>query len=214
MTPKPDYADLEELTKAFFTDAKRIFSRQIFPNSTTSFSSHNVSLPASFEYDGSLVSAYRNILATSDANLRNKQTHSEFLSNHGFLIDGKLTLAGKLLFTKVPTKYLESAWTQCSFYFGAEKTRKRSISNVTGPLPEQLDKILEFVEKNTRLIAEPLPGTMQANEAPEYPMTAIREIVANALCHRDYGDAQRWSSIAIYSDRIEVKNPGDWPPAY
>jgi predicted HTH transcriptional regulator len=43
---------------------------------------------------------------------------------------------------------------------------------------------------------------------PIYPETAIREIIANALIHQDFVVTGAGPVIEIYSDRIEVTNPG------
>jgi ATP-dependent DNA helicase RecG len=44
----------------------------------------------------------------------------------------------------------------------------------------------------------------------EYPLKAIREIILNALTHRDYSIHTEGSPIRIlfYTDRLEVENPG------
>jgi ATP-dependent DNA helicase RecG len=42
-----------------------------------------------------------------------------------------------------------------------------------------------------------------------YPQTAIREIVANALIHQDFTISGTGPFIEIYSDRVEIINPGN-----
>jgi len=44
---------------------------------------------------------------------------------------------------------------------------------------------------------------------PVYPETAIREVIANALIHQDFLVSGAGPVIEIYSDRIEVTNPGN-----
>jgi tetratricopeptide (TPR) repeat protein len=44
----------------------------------------------------------------------------------------------------------------------------------------------------------------------EYPMICVREVIANALVHRDYQDGNRNSHFRIFSDRIEIVSPGEW----
>ncbi|MEO5357063.1 MAG: putative DNA binding domain-containing protein [Nitrospirae bacterium YQR-1] len=41
-----------------------------------------------------------------------------------------------------------------------------------------------------------------------YPELAIRELVANALIHQDVADTGSFVMIEIYTDRIEISNPG------
>jgi predicted HTH transcriptional regulator len=44
---------------------------------------------------------------------------------------------------------------------------------------------------------------------PVYPFTAVREVVANALIHQDFTINGAGPLIEIYSDRVEVINPGN-----
>jgi ATP-dependent DNA helicase RecG len=44
---------------------------------------------------------------------------------------------------------------------------------------------------------------------PVFPMTAIREIIANALIHQDFTISGVGPVVEIYADRIEVTNPGN-----
>ncbi|AFY71189.1 putative transcriptional regulator [Thalassoporum mexicanum PCC 7367] len=45
-------------------------------------------------------------------------------------------------------------------------------------------------------------------EVPMYPEIAIRELVANALIHQDFNMSGTGPMIEIFSDRIEITNPG------
>ena len=67
-----------------------------------------------------------------------------------------------------------------------------------------------FVLRNIKKSAE-IVGTKRV-EKYEYPEKAIREIVANAVIHRDYRITETYTQINIFEDRIEVFNPGNLPP--
>lgn len=41
-----------------------------------------------------------------------------------------------------------------------------------------------------------------------YPEIAVRELVANALLHQDFYEKGTWPMVEIFSDRIEITNPG------
>lgn len=43
---------------------------------------------------------------------------------------------------------------------------------------------------------------------PKYPETAIREVIANALIHQDFTVSGSSPVIEIYSNRVEINNPG------
>ena len=59
-----------------------------------------------------------------------------------------------------------------------------------------------------RTIINPLTG--KRNDVTEYPITAIRELLLNALVHRDYSVHTEGMPVQlqIFSDRIEITNPG------
>ena len=41
-------------------------------------------------------------------------------------------------------------------------------------------------------------------------MICVREIIANALAHRDYENIHRFVHIYLFLDRIEIMSPGNW----
>jgi ATP-dependent DNA helicase RecG len=43
---------------------------------------------------------------------------------------------------------------------------------------------------------------------PEYPEAAIRELLANALIHQDFRSHGMWPTVEVFSDRVEITNPG------
>ncbi|MEI6430613.1 MAG: ATP-binding protein [bacterium] len=53
-------------------------------------------------------------------------------------------------------------------------------------------------------------AALQRVEVWEYPLTALREAVANALLHRDYTDTGR-VMIRVYDDHILISSPGPLP---
>lgn len=54
------------------------------------------------------------------------------------------------------------------------------------------------------------PQTGKRNDKADYPLTAVREVILNALVHRDYSIHTEGMPIQLtmYNDRLEVKNPG------
>ena len=48
------------------------------------------------------------------------------------------------------------------------------------------------------------------NDKADYPLTAVREVILNALVHRDYSIHTEGMPIQLtmYNDRLEVENPG------
>jgi ATP-dependent DNA helicase RecG len=84
-----------------------------------------------------------------------------------------------------------------------------------GPLIDQLESVDQLLRQYVEVAYEiPAEGTgieaLQRRERWQYPREALRELVINALIHRDYtalGDIQ----VRVYDDRIEIWNPGGLP---
>lgn len=66
--------------------------------------------------------------------------------------------------------------------------------------------LIKFILNNIRQ-EEIIKDALRKNE-PIYPRVTIREFVANALVHQDFGIMGMPISIEIYSDRIAITNPG------
>lgn len=53
-----------------------------------------------------------------------------------------------------------------------------------------------------------VPDLFERVDDPLYPPAALREAVANAICHRDYAIPGGSVGIAIFDDRLEISSPG------
>jgi len=126
----------------------------------------------------------------------------------------KPTLAGFLIFAKdkPQNKQQFSRYViRCVKYQGSNvATDIIDNMDIKGTLDEQIDNMQKFVLRNIRKSAE-IIGTKRI-ERYEYPEKAIREVVANAVIHRDYKITETYTQINIFADRIEVFNPGCLPP--
>ena len=83
-------------------------------------------------------------------------------------------------------------------------------ADIRGTLDVQIDDSYRFVLKNIRKTAE-IVGTKRV-EKFEYPEAAIRELIANSVIHRDYKIIETYAQVKIFSDRMEIINPGSLPP--
>jgi ATP-dependent DNA helicase RecG len=66
--------------------------------------------------------------------------------------------------------------------------------------------LIDFI--GSQLPANEVIGQALRADVRMYPELAIRELVANALIHQDVEDTGSFVMIEIYSDRIEIANPG------
>jgi len=65
-----------------------------------------------------------------------------------------------------------------------------------------------FLMDHVPIAGHVVPGKMIREDKPWYPPRAIREALANALCHRDYTIPGGAVALAMYDDHLEVTNPG------
>lgn len=127
------------------------------------------------------------------------------------------TLAGVLLFSDYPQAFFPQLCITAVALPGNEMkitgdVGERFIDNkrIDGTIPQMLEEALAFVRRNMRekTIIDPVTG--RRADKPEYPIVAVREIILNALLHRDYSIHTDFAPITIrmFRDRLEVENPG------
>lgn len=68
-----------------------------------------------------------------------------------------------------------------------------------------LRRLRELVGANNPIVT--IAGQLVHSEFPRYPVLALRELLVNALAHRAY-DAPGGVTLKLYSDRLELSNPG------
>ncbi len=76
---------------------------------------------------------------------------------------------------------------------------------------DALEEVPRFVRRNTRMASRITGETLRRQDVPEYSAVALREVLVNALAHADYSRHGMTIKVAIFSNRIEVENPGGWP---
>ena len=127
------------------------------------------------------------------------------LMDHDRPMNGAMVLFGKDL-TYYPQCYLKAAK-----FVGTTKEVFDDVGiHECGNFFELFDKAMAFCFKHLRLRGE-VKGKYR-EEMLEVPADALRESVINALAHRLYTSVGGSVSIAIYDDRVEISNPGNFPP--
>lgn len=88
-------------------------------------------------------------------------------------------------------------------------TRARNQITITGPIPRMLDAAMEWAEQtfDTSIVTRQ-DGTVV--DVTSYPLVAFRELIANALLHRDLDCWSRSLAVEVRlrRDRLVVTNPG------
>ncbi|WP_119073031.1 ATP-binding protein [Aggregatilinea lenta] len=126
--------------------------------------------------------------------------------------EGKLypTNAGMLLFGRDPQQFLRGSEITAARFAGKEMGDVFLRQDINGPLPQQIRRVETFLIDSMRKGVQ-LSGNMARSEEFEYPLQAVRELVVNAVAHRDYsihGDGIR---LYLFSDRLEITSPGGLP---
>ncbi|MBU4446820.1 MAG: putative DNA binding domain-containing protein [Candidatus Marinimicrobia bacterium] len=114
-----------------------------------------------------------------------------------------------LLFGKNRTDFFPDAIVRCARFKGKTRTTILDQTEVDTNLPNAIDLVIAFIERNTKERME--IGRTTHEKIPEYPPEVIREAVINAIVHADYAIQSSTIQIAIYDDRIEINNPGELP---
>lgn len=93
---------------------------------------------------------------------------------------------------------------------GDEGERFSDNLRIEGTIPEMLDEAISFVRRNMRTKTIIDPDTGKREDRTDYPITAVREALLNALVHRDYSIHTEGMPIqlVLYEDRMELNNPG------
>lgn len=145
-----------------------------------------------------------------------KHTIEKILSLQGMIAENKPTVAGLMILGDYPQAFFPqmsiTAMVVDGTVFGElGSSGERFIDNkrFEGTIPQMLEEAIAFIRRNIR-IATVIDRNGVRTDKPEYPLKAVREIVLNALIHRDYSVHTEDSPIRIilYKDRLEVENPG------
>ncbi len=94
---------------------------------------------------------------------------------------------------------------QCALFKGNTRDIFIDRKEFSGPVYEQVDDAYNFVLRHIDMGAE-IEGEYR-KDVYELPISAIREIIANAVLHRSYLD-KSCIQVCIYDDRMEVSSPG------
>lgn len=131
------------------------------------------------------------------------------LSKLGLLKNGNPTHAAVMLFAKDTSDY-PIMELKMGYFRGKDKMVFIDNKMEKGNFFDLHNAGMSFLFRNLRLSGE-VKGLLR-EEKLEIPVEALREALTNALCHRQYERTDGSVSLAIYDDRVEIVNPGTFPP--
>src|SRR5258708_32289006 len=120
------------------------------------------------------------------------------------------TKAGLLLVGTDPQRYIRGAFITAARFASAEMSDTFSRHEIVGNLPQQILQAETFLLDNLRRGVQ-LGTSMERTEYLEYPMEAVRELVVNAVSHRDYSIQGDGIRMFLFGNRLEVSSPGGLP---
>ena len=147
------------------------------------------------------------------------------LANLGFLVEpgGMCSVAGMVLFGKQPRRRLKQAGLRVFAFSGKTKEYQARLDLIMdGPLAARFDvqdggrhvvdeglteKFLQAIDPFITEESNQITGGLRREKTRLYPVEAIREIVINALVHRDWTRSVD-IEVGLYEDRLEVISPG------
>ncbi|GAA2210651.1 hypothetical protein GCM10009850_061100 [Nonomuraea monospora] len=167
----------------------------------------------SAELDEDLVATYVDSCRANSAALA-RMSDAEILFRTDVVSgpDRSPTLAGLLSLGVYPQQFFPNLVIQASVAPGPgdpKGTRVVDAKRFDGPIPLMLDQALRWVQRNTRTRVR-FGRDGHGRDEPEYPMEAVRELLSNALVHRDLGPYALGEAITlrIENTQLILSNPG------
>ncbi|MFY0252459.1 ATP-binding protein [Chitinophaga sp. 30R24] len=121
--------------------------------------------------------------------------------------DGQLTNASILLFGKNPAKVTVTA----SFKIGRFGTSSHDLlyqDIIETNIFDMADRVIEILKMKYLIRPISYKG-IERLEPLEYPESALREAILNAIIHKDYSST--YIFLKVYDDRLHLWNPGNLP---
>ena len=119
----------------------------------------------------------------------------------------RLTHAGILLFGKTPRFFLPGAYVQYLKLPGIELT---DLPDDQAEISGDLHSVLRELEGRIKLLIQTsirAVSVLEETLLPNYPEWALRELLMNAVMHRNY-DSNTPIHFYAFSDHIEIQSPG------
>ncbi len=140
-----------------------------------------------------------------ESGIDDKLSKEHILKNLNLLEDDKLTNAGVLFFAKSIRKIFLNSVITGVLYQGYERIEILDRKDFEHDFVTNLEGAINFIMRNIRV--KSIIKGLKRYDIPEFEKEILRELVLNAMVHRDY-----WSEgrilIEIFKDRLEISNPG------
>lgn len=141
-----------------------------------------------------------------------KQNKSFIVTKSG---RNEMSSAAILLFGKDPQRFFQRARIRFIRYEGTEAKVGAEMNVIkdkvfTGRILDMLEATLSFVQGQIKEHTH-LDYSGKFVTTPEYPEFVWKELIVNAVAHRDYSIKGTDIQIKMFDDRIAVESPGNLP---
>ena len=136
----------------------------------------------------------------------------DILDRLGLRVGGQITQAAQMLYG---TKFLPD------YPQGLLKLGRFRGTTITGDILDNKQEYMHafamvreaiaWLDRTLPLSARFPKGSILREDRLPVPAEALREVVINAVIHRDVSRAASYVAIAVFDDRIEVRSVGDFP---
>lgn len=162
---------------------------------------------------------HEEILLTREAAIRKRRLSAETPADIGDILDrlglrrgGVITQAAQVLYG---TRFLPD------YPQGLLKLGRFRGTKITGDILDNRQEHLHafamvreaiaFLDRTLPLAAHFTEGRIERDDRQPVPPDALREILLNAVMHRDYADPSSYVAVAVFDDRIEFRSVGRLP---
>ena len=135
------------------------------------------------------------------------------LTVFGLILDGQPLNAAVALFGKADLMlpYYAQCVLRLARFRGTTKDVFEDNRQFFGNAFELMDSAQRFLRQHLPNAERIVASSLERIDETLYPPEALREALANALCHRDYGTGAGSVAVAIYDDRLEITSIGGLP---
>lgn len=125
--------------------------------------------------------------------------------------DGQLSRAAVALFCKEdePRPDFPQLLLKVARFKGTTRDEFLDNRQFGGNAFALMRKAERFLIESLPIAGRIIPGQMAREDTPLFPMEALREALANAFVHRDYGIGGGYVAVAMYDDRLEIISLGE-----
>lgn len=138
------------------------------------------------------------------------QSDTEVLLNLNILTeDGEATRAGLYALGRYPQRQFPGLSITAAVTDADDAVRATDRLTIAGPLPQMLTDAVDWVARTTQTRIR-FGDDGHGRDDHEFPLIAVRELIANALVHRDLSEPalSKGIEIRLLHDRLIISSPG------